>query len=241
MFALTLSFDNGPEPGVTPGVLDLLAREYIRSSFFVLGDKIADPARRRLAERARAEGHWIGNHTMHHKVPLGLAADPAAAAAEEIDGTQALLGELAHPERLFRPYAGGGAIGPHLLSGAALERLTAGGYTMVLWNAIPRDWAEPDAWVETALAQCRAQAWTLMVLHDLPTGAMRHLERFIGLAREAGARFRQDFPPECVPIVHGQPVRSLDAYVNQAQGKPAAGNIDIAVRVHAPRTQRNGH
>jgi len=222
MFELTLSFDNGPEPEVTPGVLDLLARENVRGTFFVLGDKIADPGRRRLAERACSEGHWIGNHTMHHKVPLGEAVDPVAAAAEEIDGTQALLGDLIRPECLFRPFGRGGAIGQHLLSRAALDRLTAGGYTMVLWNAIPRDWAEPEAWVETALAQCRTQAWTLMVLHDLPTGAMRHLERFIGLAREAGARFRQDFPPECVPIVRGKPMRPLDAYVNTAHGKRAA-------------------
>lgn len=217
MFDLTLTFDNGPEPDVTPGVLDVLARENIRSTFFVIGDKIADPARRRLAERAHAEGHWIGNHSMHHKLPLGEAADPAAAAVQEIDGAQALLGDLVHPDRLFRPFGRGGAIGPHLFSRAAIVRLTEGGYTTVLWNAIPRDWAEPDAWVETALAQCRLHPWTLMVLHDLPTGAMRHLERFIGRAREAGARFRQDFPPECVPIVRGKPVLALDGFVNQTQ------------------------
>lgn len=184
MFDLTLTFDNGPEPDITPGVLDQLAREDIRSTFFVIGDKIADRAGRRLAERAHAEGHWIGNHSMHHTVPLGEAADPAAAAVQEVDGAQVLLGDLVHPDRLFRPFGRGGAIGQHLLSRAAIGRLTEGGYTMVLWNAIPRDWAEPDAWVETALAQCKAQAWTLMVLHDLPTGAMRHLQRFIGLARE---------------------------------------------------------
>lgn len=222
MFDLTLTFDNGPEPDITPGVLDLLGRENIRSTFFVLGDKIAEPERRRLAQRAGAEGHWIGNHSMHHKVPLGQATDPAAAAAEEIDGTQALLGDLAHPDRLFRPFGRGGAIGPHLLSRAALDRLTERSYTMVLWNSIPRDWAEPDAWVETALAQCRAQPWTLMVLHDLPTGAMRHLQRFIGLARDAGARLRQDFPPECVPILRGKPVQTLDAYVHNAQNRRAA-------------------
>lgn len=213
MFDLTLTFDNGPEPEVTPGVLDLLAREKIQSTFFVLGRKLAEPARRRLAERAHAEGHWIGNHSMQHKVPLGEAPDPAAAAREEIDGAQALLGDLVHPDHLFRPFGRGGAIGPHLLSHAALARLSAGGYTLVLWNAIPRDWAEPEVWVETALAQCRAQPWTLMVLHDLPTGAMRHLARFIDLARAAGARFRQDFPPECVPLVRGTPAQPLDAYL----------------------------
>ena len=111
MFDLTLTFDNGPEPDITPGVLDLLAREDIRGTFFVIGDKIAGPVRRRLAERARAEGHWIGNHTMHHKAPLGEVTDRSAA-AEEIDGSQVLLGELAHADRLFRPYGRGGAIGP---------------------------------------------------------------------------------------------------------------------------------
>lgn len=214
MFDLTLTFDNGPDPATTPGVLDLLAREHIRSTFFVLGNKIAKPQYRALAARAAAEGHWIGNHTMYHQVPLGEAPQPAAAALEEIDGTQALLGDLIHPDRLFRPFGRGGALGPHLLSRAALDRLVAGAYTVVLWNSIPRDWAEPDTWVETALAHCRAQPWTLMVLHDLPTGAMRHLARFIGLARDAGAQFRQDFPPACVPLARGKAVLPFDAYVS---------------------------
>lgn len=214
MFNLTLTFDNGPDPATTPAVLDLLARENIRSTFFVLGDKISEPKYRRIAERAVVEGHWIGNHSMHHKVPLGEALDPAAAAFEEIDGTQALLGDLIRPDRLFRPFGRGGAIGPHLLSRPALDRLIAGGYTMVLWNSIPRDWAEPDAWVETALVHCKAQPWTLMVLHDLPTGAMQHLQRFISLAREAGGNFQQDFPATCVPILCGKTMLPLDAYVN---------------------------
>jgi peptidoglycan/xylan/chitin deacetylase (PgdA/CDA1 family) len=217
MLDLTLSFDNGPDRDTTPGVLDVLARENIHSTFFVLGDKIRSPEGRRLAQRAADEGHWIGNHTMHHKIPLGEASDPIASAHEEIDGTQALLGELLHPDHLFRPFGRGGAIGPHLLSPTALEHLTAGGYTMVLWNSIPRDWAEPDAWVDTALAHCQAQPWTLMVLHDLPTGAMRHLARFIGMAREAGANFRQDFPPDCVPLVRGTMARSMDAYISSTQ------------------------
>jgi peptidoglycan/xylan/chitin deacetylase (PgdA/CDA1 family) len=213
MFDLTLSFDNGPDGGTTPGVLDVLARKGIAATFFVLGDKIGTAAGRCLAERAIAEGHWIGNHTMHHRVPLGEAPDPAAAAREEIDGTQDLIGDLSRPERLFRPFGRGGRLGPHLLSRAALDRLVAGGYTLVLWNSIPRDWAEPDAWVDTALAHCRAQPWTLTVLHDLPTGAMRHLARFITLAREAGANFRQEFPPYCVPLIRGKIVRPLDVYI----------------------------
>ena len=54
-----------------------------------------------------------------------------------------------------------------------------------------------------------------MVLHDLPTGAMQHLDRFIAMLRETGARIRQEFPPSCVPIVRGDVVLPIDAYVSR--------------------------
>ena len=212
MFDLTLSFDNGPEPGVTPTVLDTLARADIKSTFFVLGKKLADPARRKLAERAFAEGHWIGNHTYTHSVPFGINPDPQAC-EKEIARTQSLVAELAHPDRLFRPFGGGGNLNRQLLSRDAVDFLVDGRYSCVLWNSVPRDWEDVDGWMDTALEQCAAQAWTLMVLHDLPTGAMRHLERFIERSREAGGRFRQDFPPQCVPIRRGEIVLPLQDYV----------------------------
>ena len=178
----------------------------------MLGAKLADPARRRLAERAHAAGHWIGNHTMTHGTPLGRLKD-AAAARREILETEKLIGPLAHPDRLFRPFGGEGKIGPHLLSSAAVNVLEKNRMTCVLWNAIPRDWDDPRGWVETALAQCRAQPWTLLVLHDLPTGAMDNLATLIARARERGGDFRQDFPPECVPIRRGEVLAALHPYV----------------------------
>ncbi len=66
--------------------------------------------------------------------------------------------------------------------------------TCVLWNAVPRDWEDPRGWAEVALAQCLAQPWTLLVLHDLPTGAMGRLDIFIERVLDHGGRFRQDFP-----------------------------------------------
>jgi peptidoglycan/xylan/chitin deacetylase (PgdA/CDA1 family) len=213
MFELTLSFDNGPEAGVTPGVLDVLARHGLRASFFVIGGKLADPRARLSAERASAEGHWIGNHTWSHSTPLGDSADPDIA-EHEIGRTQRELGLLAHERRFFRPFAGGGGvIGPRLLSPAVVDFLVRERYSCVLWNAVPKDWEDPDGWVDTALAQCRSQPWSLMVLHDLPTGAMKHLDRFLDRVHEAGGQIRQDFPPDCVPIRRGVISARLDPYV----------------------------
>ena len=214
---VTLTFDNGPEPDVTPGVLDVLARTGVAASFFVLGHKIADPARRRLAERAAAEGHRIANHTYSHETPLGNL--PGADVPEtEIGRTQALIGDLAHPDRLFRPFGGGGALGPHLLSRPVADYLIEGRYTCVLWNAIPRDWADPDGWVETAMAQLAPLDHALIVVHDLPTGAMAYLEKFIDKVREQGGTFRQDFPEDCVPLRRGRVTGDFTACVTETAG-----------------------
>jgi peptidoglycan-N-acetylglucosamine deacetylase len=204
---VTLTFDNGPDPETTPGVLAALAARDLRATFFVVGEKLE--AARPLAERAHAEGHWIGNHTWTHRAPFGRLDDPAAP-AREIERTQALIGELAHPDRLFRPVGGGGELGPHVLTPETTGVLTAGGYTCVLWNAVPGDWRDPDGWVDRALAQCREAGRTLLVLHDLPTGAMRHLPRFLDTAATEGMTFTQALPEACLPIVRGAVVRPLD-------------------------------
>jgi peptidoglycan/xylan/chitin deacetylase (PgdA/CDA1 family) len=208
---VTLSFDNGPEPEITDQVLDCLAHHNIRATFFVLGYKLAKQQGQALAREARAQGHWIGNHTFTHSIPLGeLAADKALA---EIEQTKQLLNWLEQPQRLFRPFGGGGRIGRHLLQPAVVDKLTRERYTCVLWNSVPGDWRDPDGWMKTALGDCQTLDWPLVVLHDLPTGAMRHLEQFIARLKEENFEFIQAFPPDCLPIVDGEIVLPLDDYV----------------------------
>lgn len=209
MFDLTLSFDNGPTPDVTPHVLDVLARRGVKSTFFVVGEKLMQ--HRALAERAHAEGHWIGNHTLTHSLPFGLMTPEAANA--EFDRTQEAIGTLAHPQRLFRPYGQGGNLDHRLLSRPVLAHLVQQRATIVLWSALPRDWQDADGWVERAMEQIATQPWSLMVLHDIPGGAMRHLDRFIALVQDRGGRIRQDFPPDCLPMVDGELVRTIDEYL----------------------------
>jgi peptidoglycan/xylan/chitin deacetylase (PgdA/CDA1 family) len=210
MTTITTTFDNGPDPDVTPLVLDTLRRHGIKSTFFVLGEKMRD--RRRLAERARDEGHWIGNHTYNHIVPLGMSAETGIAVSE-IARTQALIGDLAHERKFFRPFGGGGNLDQRLLNREALDYLRQESFTCVLWNVIPEDWARPKTWVEGALDLCFKREHSVVVLHDLATGAMRELDRFISVAKERGATFQQDFPRDCVMLERGKPTGPIDAYV----------------------------
>jgi peptidoglycan/xylan/chitin deacetylase (PgdA/CDA1 family) len=208
---VTLSFDNGPDPEVTPAVLDALDAHGIRAHFFVLGKWLVDPVRRRLVERARDAGHLIGNHSFSHAAPLGddLRVD---AVDREIAATDALLAPLAVGARRFRP-VGGGVLGPKLLTRRAVEHLVAHGYSCVLWNSVPRDWVEPDAWPARALADCARRPHTVLVLHDVPGACLAGLAGFLDAARASDLELTVELPGDCVPIVDGRVVAPLDALV----------------------------
>lgn len=223
MTKLTLTFDNGPTPGITEQVLDTLAARGLKSTFFVIGQKLASPAGRDLAERTRAEGHWLGNHTMTHGEPLGLLRDPSREAAEITDA-QAALGDLSQAARYFRP-TGHGSVGRHLLSPTASDVLTAGGYTMVLWTLFVRDSKMPDGWVERALERLTERDWHVFVLHDLPTGAMDALPRFLDTVDRMGVEIVQEFPEDCTPIHRGRPCAELeDLYVTPREAASVPGD-----------------
>lgn len=206
---VTLTFDNGPDPDVTPRVLDMLAARDIRTTFFVLGRNMARPDCRAIAESARAAGHWIGNHTFAHAGPIGLDRDPDAA-RREIGETQTLIGDLSHPDRFFRPCGGGGKLNDDLFAARDRNFLTAGGYSCALWNAVPGDWMNPAGWVERAYEMIHAQEivdeqdWPLVVIHDVPGACIGRLEEFLDGLAARDVELRQDFPPACLPIRRGE-------------------------------------
>ncbi|MDQ6697398.1 MAG: polysaccharide deacetylase family protein, partial [Actinomycetota bacterium] len=183
------------------------------ATFFLVGSMLQRRGGRELAERAAAEGHWVGNHSMTHTTPLGAGLEPDEA-RREIEETQALLGDLSHERRFFRPFGGGGIIGQHLLSPAAVDLLCDDAYTCVLWNSVPRDWEDPRGWVDAALADVDRLEHAVIVLHDLPTGAMDVLPNFLDVLQAKDTVFVQDFPTDVVAIERGT-IRMLDGLVAQ--------------------------
>lgn len=212
MKRVALSFDNGPDPEVTPAVLDVLRDRGVTAQFYVLGKQLSDPRCRQLVERSRDEGHAIGNHSFSHAIPLGVDPRPDAVAAE-IAATEALLAPLWPGPRRFRPFGAGGVIGRHLLSPAAVDYLISHGYSCILWNCVPWDWGDPARWPARALADCATREHTLVVLHDIPNACLDGLPGFIDALRAAGFELVCDVPAACAPIVDGRVTGDLDAIV----------------------------
>lgn len=218
MTRVVLTFDNGPTAEVTPAILDRLAARGIRAYFFVLGKHLIASEGRALVARALSEGHRVGNHSFYHEVPLGSDPRPGAEVVDrEIIATQTLLDPLllgdGSSTRLFRPFGGGGHIGPHLLSPAVRDHLVAEGYSCVLWDDVPRDWDDPSGWVERALAGCEAGAHRVMVLHDIPGACLDRLDAFLDAAGDRGVSFDLDLPARCLPIEAGVPHDGLASIV----------------------------
>lgn len=209
---VSLTFDNGPTPGVTEEVLDVLAGRGLQATFFVVGTRLRQPGGRELARRAATGGHWVGHHTTTHTVLLGDAGDARGAVQAEIAELAPEMEEFNGATKLFRPYAAGGVLDRRVFSEAAVRYLQEHAYTCVLWNSVPHDWDDPARWVERALADVFGQPWTVLVLHDIASGAIAQLPRFLDELAIRGATVVQDFPESCLPIVAGkvkQPLSQL--------------------------------
>lgn len=68
---VTLTFDDGPHPGKTPRVLDLLREQQLTATFFLVGHAIRKNTFR-LVQRMVAEGHTLGSHSYNHDVNMAL-------------------------------------------------------------------------------------------------------------------------------------------------------------------------
>lgn len=212
MGAVHLTFDNGPHPEGTPLVLKELSKREIAATFFVLGKELATPVGVNLAEQIRDEGHRLGNHSYNHETPLG--EEPSEEAVErELEATQVLLDGVWTGQCWFRPFGGGGHLGPHLLSQAAVRWITEKKASCVLWNSVPGDWLDSEGWVEKALRDIDRQETSLVVLHDIVPAAMAHLGRFLDEVRARGHVFSDALPDECVPIRHGIVQPGLERFV----------------------------
>ena len=100
---IALTFDDGPDPVWTPKILDILKRENVTGTFFIVGEN--GQANPDLIKRIVAEGNEIGNHTFTHP---NLGEVPRRVTDLEINTTERLIESLTgHSTRLFRaPYFG---------------------------------------------------------------------------------------------------------------------------------------
>lgn len=204
---VTLTFDNGPTPGVTEPVLDLLATHSVKATFFAIGRNLATKEGAALGRRIVGEGHQLGGHTWSHSVQFGVADNGVI--EEELDRMRSAVDAAGGDGLLFRPYGAGGAIDDRLMNAFGATTLCSLGYTCVLWNVVPGDWRDPTGWVDPALADIDRHPWSVVVLHDVVDAALPRLDEFFTTIALRTPTWSQDFPDECTPIRNGSATSSF--------------------------------
>jgi peptidoglycan/xylan/chitin deacetylase (PgdA/CDA1 family) len=153
---VALTFDDGPDPAVTPAVLDLLERHGARATFFcIAANALRHP---QLCREIVRRGHAIENHSREHSLAFALLG--LAGFRREIAAAQAALAEIAgRPPRFFRAPAG---LRNPLLD-PVLHEL---GLTLTSWTRRGFDARDGNAERVAARLTTGLAAGDILLLHD---------------------------------------------------------------------------
>jgi peptidoglycan/xylan/chitin deacetylase (PgdA/CDA1 family) len=154
---VALTFDDGPDPIVTPQVLDLLAQYQARASFFVIGRALAEQPE--LARRMVAEGHVVANHSWQHSYLQNFRLwrwqiEELARCERSIESVTG----RASP-RLYRPPVG-------MKTGDQAHAILALGLRVVAWSVHSRDTVSPDPAAMARRVLRRIEGGDIVLLHD---------------------------------------------------------------------------
>jgi peptidoglycan/xylan/chitin deacetylase (PgdA/CDA1 family) len=134
---LAITFDDGPNPKITPELLKLLGRYQVRATFFVIGRFARECPE--LAREIADRGHTVGNHTETHANLFWCG--PPQIRAEIARCNEALGAITGAVPKWFRPPWG--MRNPWVISNAA-----AAGLQTVMWTQLPGDWSgKPADWL----------------------------------------------------------------------------------------------
>ena len=127
---LYLTFDDGPNPEVTPWVLDLLADYNAKASFFCIGNNIAKHPD--TFQQVISQGHAVGNHTYNH---LNGWKHKAKNYLNDIQQTENILeaNKAFNQNKLFRPPYG-------KITTAQAKQLDGLNYKIIMWDVLSFDW-----------------------------------------------------------------------------------------------------
>jgi peptidoglycan/xylan/chitin deacetylase (PgdA/CDA1 family) len=154
-----LTYDDGPNPTATPALLDVLAEEGARATFFLIDEHLTEetaPIVRRMFD----EGHAVALHAGDRSLVVAEPDEVAARLLEHADRIEQLAGH--RPCRLFRPHAG-------WRSGAMYEGLMQIDYRLVGWSWGLWDWSgfrKPEAEAVARKLARGADAGDIVVMHD---------------------------------------------------------------------------
>lgn len=189
-----LTFDDGPS-SLTNGILDILANEQVKATFFLLGLRVEQSPE--TVQRMYKEGHYLANHGYSHNYS-SIYGSVQAVADEYGWGEKAIQNALQNPNyhsNLFR-FPGGSIGGVYNdIKQQAKQALKDSGVASLDWNALTRD-AEgantPEAVMQNLCETVGEKKHVVLLMHDAgnKTQTYEALPNVIQYLREKGYTFK---------------------------------------------------
>ena len=180
---LYLTFDAGYENGCTAKILNTLKKHEVPAAFFLVGNYLEKNAD--LVRRMAAEGHIVGNHTMHHP-DMSKISDPAAF-QKELEDLETLYQEITGEEmsKYYRPPQGS-------YSEENLKMAKDFGYKTVFWSLAYVDWnndSQPTKEQAFSKLLPRVHNGAVILLHSTSATNAEILDELLTHYENMGYRF----------------------------------------------------
>lgn len=160
-----LTFDDGPSDRVTPKILDVLAEEQIKATFFIIGNQAE--TRKYILKRAFDEGHTVAVHSYTHKY-CEIYSSPESL-LKDIDRCNEVIKSVTGSLSSVYRFPGGSFGLPQKL----IDAVTEHGMRYVDWNASTRDaeiyGATPNQLFKAAVTTAASNENIVLLAHDSTT------------------------------------------------------------------------
>jgi peptidoglycan/xylan/chitin deacetylase (PgdA/CDA1 family) len=176
---VALTFDDGPHPVYTPLVLEVLRKNGIKATFFLIGNQVESHPD--LARKILADGHAVGLHSYSH---YGYEAMTYEQRTEDMARDQlAFKTVLGFSPAIFRP--------PHgHLSLTKLIYCIKNSIRTIMWDVDPEDYKkEGEDLLRMKINGMKLQSGSIILLHDDNPATVNVLLDIIKKVREAGFSF----------------------------------------------------
>ncbi|TAF11163.1 MAG: polysaccharide deacetylase family protein [Nostocales cyanobacterium] len=177
---IALTFDDGPWPKSTAQVLDILKKNNIKGTFFVVGQNVKNYPD--LTRRIVAEGHSIANHTWHHWYHQ---MNPQVAAYEVANTSDIIFKTTGVKTGLFRPPGG-------IMSNGVAAYAKNNNYAIIMWSSDSIDYSRPTVPKLINNIFNAAKPGGIVLMHDGGgdrTHTVKALPEIIGRFRKQGYKF----------------------------------------------------